>query len=123
VTALIVAAICAAYLAVALYAARSLYGRIRAHSIDVNRDRYPLSYGTVEAAVKSWDELDRGPVMALAALCALAWPLAAVVVPLGVLAYRFMSSTPILSQSELQARVAERDKRIAELEREAGLRP
>jgi hypothetical protein len=114
--ALIVAA-CLMYMTAALYAARWLYGHWRARSID-KLDCYPP---TTEKAIENWNDIDRGPIMGAAVLCGLFWPLTAIIGPLGILVYRFLNSTPVLSQSELRDRLAERDKRIAQLEREAGI--
>jgi hypothetical protein len=99
-----------------LVTARVLYGRWRAKSIDHNVGSF--SY-TTKRAVASWNEIDRGPVMAGALGLALIWPLALLALPV----IAFMDSAPQLSQAELRDRLAERDRRIAELEREAGIRP
>lgn len=47
----------------------------------------------------------------------LVWPL----VPIGILAGRFAASSPPLSRSELERRIADRDERIADLEAELGM--
>lgn len=94
----------ACYAIVWLLTARRLYGTFRARMIDQN----------------SWyDDLDTAPVMLGALALALIWPL----VPLLLLLVRFMKSSPVLSQAEMRERIGERDRRIAELEREAGIQP
>ena len=99
-----IAAIAVCYAVVWLFTARRLYGTWRARMKD-NDSWYP--------------DIDTGPVMLGALALALAWPL----VPVLVLLVRFMQSSPVLSQAEMRDRLAERDRRIAKLEREAGIRP
>jgi len=99
-----------------LYTARALYGRWRAKGIDKDAARFGY---TTESAINSWNEIERAPVMVGALGLALLWPL----VPAALLAIRFLDSAPQLSRAELRDRLAERDRRIAELERENGLTP
>ena len=87
-----------------LFTARRLYGTWRARLRDRN-DWY--------------DDIDTAPVMLGALALALIWPL----VPAFMLLARFMQNSPVLSQAEMRDRLAERDRRIAELEREAGIGP
>jgi hypothetical protein len=98
-----------------LFTARVLYGRWRAKGVDHYTD-YPYGYAT-ERAIDSWNDISRGPVMAGALTLALLWPL----VPGALLVIRFMDSAPQLSQAEMRDRLAARDRRIAELERELNL--
>jgi hypothetical protein len=92
-----------AYLTAWLFSARWLFGHWRARMKDGG----------------SWyDDIDTGPIMLGALALALIWPL----VPVFGALIRFMKSSPILSQAEMRARIGERDRRIAELEREAGIR-
>jgi hypothetical protein len=101
-----------------LYTARALYGRWRAKGIDRRlKDRYLAS--TTAASIDAWNEIDRGSVMIGALAVALLWPL----VPAFILLIRLMDGSPQLSRAEMRDRLAERDRRIAELERENGLTP
>jgi hypothetical protein len=94
--------IMAAYGAAWLYVARYLFGHWRASMKD-----HGGWYG----------DIDTAPVMLGAFGLALIWP----AVPVLYLLVRFVKSSPVLSQSEMRERIAERDRRIAELEREAGI--
>jgi len=118
VTAVLITASVAACLASWLAAARLLYGRMRARSIDAMIRKFPSMYGKGDKAVRRWNEEDRPWVMAAALAAALVWPL---VLP-GAMArravFRFLDSTPVLSQSETADREKQRSRRIAELERE-----
>ena len=117
-TAILVAVPVAAYLASWLAAARLLYGRMRARSIDTNIRKYPGLYRKGDGAIRRWNEEDRTVFMALALVAALAWPL---VLPGAVACravFRFLDSTPVLSQAEVADREKQRGQRIAELERE-----
>jgi hypothetical protein len=102
-----------------LYTARLLYGRWRANGIDHNREHLPYVCPDTAKAIDSWNEIDRGPVMAGALALGLIWPLTLIAVPV----IRFIDSAPQLSQAEMRDRLRARDRRIAELEREAGIRP
>jgi hypothetical protein len=104
-----------------LLTARLLYGKFRASSIDANIRRYPSSYpaANMPGALEKWNNVDRPIVMGAAVGAALAWPL----IPIALLVIRFLDSAPQLSQAEMRDRLNERDKRIAELERETGIRP
>lgn len=93
-----------AYAITWLFAARWLFGHWRARMKD-NREWY--------------DDIDTAPVMLGAFALALIWPL----VPVFAGLIRFMKSSPVLSQAEMRERIGERDRRIAQLEREAGIRP
>lgn len=101
-----------------LVTARRLYGNWRAKGIDGYRERNSVS-GTHARARAKWDRDNRAPVMTGALGLALIWPL----IPIAVLVIRFMDSAPQLSQAEMRDRIGERDRRIAELEREAGVTP
>lgn len=92
------------YALVWLYVARRLYGTWRARLKD-KREWYP--------------DIDTVPVMLGALATALVWPL----VPIAAALIRFMDSAPQMSQAEMRDRLAARDRRIAELEREAGISP
>jgi hypothetical protein len=92
-----------AYLTAWLFSARWLFGHWRARMIDSSN---------------WWDDIDNGPVMLGALALALIWPL----IPVFGALIRFMKSSPVLSQAEMRDRLGERDRRIAELEREAGIR-
>ena len=78
-------------------------------------------YGTWRARMKDkgnwYDDIDTGPVMLGALALGLFWPL----VPAVFLLIRFMDSAPQMSQAEMRDRLTERDRRIAELERAAGI--
>lgn len=116
--ALVFIAAVAAYAAAGLAAARILYGRWRAQSIDVNARNYPNLYSPANA-VATWNRIDRTGVMAGALAAAFFWPVKLPVAALIPVIIRFMNATSVLSRVEMQARIAERDRRIAELEREA----
>ena len=107
------------YVATWLYTARALYGRWRAKSIDKDLREFPLLYRTTAKAIESWNDIDRLGAMPGALALALLWP----VIPAFLLVVRFMDGSPVLSQAEMRDRIAARDKRIAELEREAGITP
>jgi hypothetical protein len=92
-----------AYAVTWLFSARWLFGHWRASMKD-NGDW--------------WDDIDNVPVMLCALAVALIWPL----IPVFGALIRFMKSSPVLSQAEMRDRLGERDRRIAELEREAGIR-
>lgn len=93
-----------AYAIMWLFAARWLFGHWRARMKDSD----------------GWyEDIDTVPVMLGAFALALIWPL----VPVLAALVRFMKSSPVLSQAEMRDRIWERDRRIAELEREAGIRP
>jgi hypothetical protein len=102
------------YAIASLITARLLYGRWRAKGIDANAANFGY---TTDSAIDSWNEIDRGPVMAGAFGLGLLWPL----VPVFILLIRFMDSAPQVSQAELCDRLRERNRRIADLERELGL--
>jgi len=118
VTAVLTAVLVAACLASWLAAARLLYGRMRARSIDAMIRKFPSMYGKGDKAIRRWNEEDRPWVMAAALAAALAWPL---VLP-GAMArravFRFLDSTPVLSQAEMADREKQRGQRITELEQE-----
>jgi len=116
-TLLIALAATAAYLAIWLYAARYLYGRWRARGIDYNRREFSILCPTTGAAVDRWNRDDRGFVMAGALGLALIWP----VIPIALAIAAFLTSTPVLSQAEMRDRLAERDRHIADLERQLGI--
>jgi len=114
---MIAAVVIGCYAVAWLYTARWFYGRWRAKGIDHNRKDLPCLCPDTAKAIESWNEIDRVPVMMGALGLGLLWPLTLIAVPV----IRFMDSAPQLSQAELRDRLTERDRRIAELEREAGI--
>lgn len=92
-----------------LFAARYLYGRMRAHAIDSS----PLDRHT---ALRHAHE-DRVFRMTGAFMLAFIWPLAL----LGLGLYHFMLTTPVRSQYELEAEADALERRIRELEKELKL--
>jgi hypothetical protein len=118
ITVLIAAAISGSYLAIALFAARSMYGRMRTKSIDGYMDRNSNYSPLPETAVKSFNEFDRGPTMVGALAGGLAWP---AVIPLVYVVGRLMrwfDETASKSRTELKAEHQVMQARIRELERE-----
>jgi hypothetical protein len=116
---MIVGIVLGCYAVAWLLTARPLYGRWRAKGIDAKRRDFKYLCPDTPAAIREWNSIDRGPVMIGALGLGLLWPL----LPAFILVTRFLDSAPQLSQAEMRDRLAERDKRIAELEREAGIRP
>lgn len=112
-----------AYLMAWLGCARLLYGHWRVRSIDSNVRRYPSLYReTDERGVpKYWIESDRAEVQVAAISAGLVWPVALPLVVILPLLGRFVEGSRRLSQSEMRRRAAAQDRRIAELEREAGI--
>jgi hypothetical protein len=102
-----------------LCTARLLYGRWRASGIDKKRKDLPYVCPTTAEAIASWNDIDRAAVMIGALGLGLIWPL----IPSGIFLIRWLDSAPQLSQAEMRDRLAARDRRIAELEAEAGIRP
>jgi len=120
-TAVIVPACLLAYFASALFAARWLYGYLRARGIDANIRDYPSLHGygrDAGKAVREWNRADRPPVILVAVISGLVWPAVVPAVAAGWLLVRFLNTTPILSRAEMAERATRRDRRIAELERE-----
>jgi hypothetical protein len=129
VTELIAAGCVLAYLGVAAWSMRWLYGRWRAHAIDEGLRRYPsLCEGTAAGAVKRYNEYDRGLVSGCSAIAGFLWPFAAPATLVAVVIRRLLETAPRLSeaerraeQEELGVRLREREGRIRELERELGI--
>jgi hypothetical protein len=109
----IVLASVAAYVVVDLFAARYLYGRMRAKQIDHGHN--------VGDPVNSFNTYERSYFMGNAFVLALAWPLTLPLALLGPALHRFMVSTPVRSQHELKAEADALERRIRELERELKL--
>lgn len=93
-----------------LYAARYLYGLMRARVIDNWKYTYT-------EPVEGFNE-DRGLFMIAAFFLATAWPFTLA----GFGLYRFMSTTPVKSALELKEERNAAQRRIAELERELGIK-
>lgn len=110
-----------AYLAVGLFAARWAFGLMRAKSIDGNMKKYPSLYRTTDKAISEWRGVDSVPAAMVAFLVLVGWPVAMLVGFAGGWFWRFLSGTARLSQAEYQERLATRDRRIKELEQEAGI--
>lgn len=100
----IVLASVAAYTVADLFAARYLYGRMRAHGIDKD-------------GPERFNEVDRPFVKLGALLLAFAWPVS--LLCLGVA--RFMDTTPVRSQHEIKAEADAMTRYIRELEKELKL--
>ena len=116
-TALVAAVCVAAYLAVAAWSMRWLYGRWRAKNID----KYAAMFGGAEKGRAYYEERWAGETKLGAAAAGFAWPVTLPTMGFGALLARFMDTAPVVSRAE---REAERDvlrKRIAELERELGI--
>lgn len=116
-------AIAAAYIVIWLTAARLLYGRWRARSLDLCAIRSPGLYGGDAAyAAFHWNAQKRTQVTGYALWAGLAWPLTLPVVLVIIPAVaRFLATTRVLSQAETRALAAQRERYIAELERKAGI--
>lgn len=121
-TALIALAV-TVYAAADLYAARLLYGHMRARAIDRHVARYtgePFKRGPEQAlrAARTWyAETDRPFFMVGAVAGAALWPL----VLLGAGAARWLDTTPVRARGELEAERAQQAARIQELEAELGI--
>ncbi|MFC9287247.1 hypothetical protein [Streptomyces sp. NPDC057052] len=113
-----------AYAVADLYAARHLYGRWRARKIDKEFKRTSIIYGRrsdeerLREAHRYWAETDRPFVMVGALAAATAWPLTLAALVLA----RWMDSAPTRASAELQADRDQMARRIAELERELGIK-
>jgi hypothetical protein len=123
VSVVVAIAAAATYIVIWLTAARLLYGRWRARSLDLCAIRSPALYGGNAAyATFHWNAEKRTQVTGCALWAGLAWPLALPVVLVMVPAVaRFLATTRVLSQAETRALAAQRERHIAELEREAGI--
>jgi len=102
-----------AYLAANLYAARTVYGRLRARAI--NKWRSNALYK--DKPVWAFNEFDRGEVIIGSVLAAVFWPVALI----GWGVARFVTHNPPQSRAELET---ERDRmaaRIRDLESELGI--
>jgi hypothetical protein len=119
-TLLIALAATAIYLMAGLYVARWFYGRWRRRGID-HRAEDRLLYRSTAEAIDAWNDIDRPMAMAGALVASLVWPLSLVVGWLAIHAARFLNATPVLSQAEMRDRLAERDRHIADLERQLGI--
>ncbi|MCZ4509965.1 hypothetical protein O3Q52_17520 [Streptomyces sp. ActVer] len=107
-----------AYLAVALFGARHLYARLRARAIDKRAEQNAEMRFFRADAVKEFNEWDRVEVVVGAVLATVFWPLALV----GFGVYRFVTTDPALSRTELAAERDAMAKRISELEHELGIK-
>lgn len=107
-----------AYLIADLYAARHLYGRLRARAIDKRAARNAELRYTYYEPIKHFNEWDKGETVAASVLLAVFWPFA--LVGLGV--YRFVTANPALSATELAAERDRMAQRIRDLERELGIK-
>lgn len=109
-----------AYLTASLYGARHLYSRLRARAIDNRAAKYAkyTHTGDLYDPVEEFKEWDRLEIVSGSILAAVFWPLTLT----GYGVYRFVTTNPALSRTEL---AAERDvmaKRIRELEHELGIK-
>ncbi|MGJ5831419.1 hypothetical protein [Streptomyces ossamyceticus] len=108
----------AAYLTASLYGARHLYGRLRARAIDKAAKEMGPFGARYPDPVARFNEWDRGPTAFISVVLALFWPIALV----GYGVYRFVTSSPALSRTELAADRDAMAKRIRELEHELGIK-
>ncbi|MFE0101203.1 hypothetical protein [Streptomyces sp. NPDC059009] len=108
-TTLIISLSVTAYAVAVLFAARYLYGVMRARIIDGWTYTYT---GPIEGFNK-----DRGMYAVLAFLIAAAWPLTLA----GLAVYWFMTTTPVRSQHEIKQERDAMAKRISDLERDLKL--
>lgn len=122
ITALIATLSTIAYLTVALFAARGLYGRMRAKSIgaDIEHGKTwradPLAH-----AVESFNEFDRPFALIAAIAGGLAWPACIPGVYGMAWLLRWFDRTAPKSGAELKLEHDQMQKRIRELERELGI--
>lgn len=129
-TALIVLGSIITYLAIAIAIARPIYGYARARSLDYNVRRHGSLYGGDPAS--AWDRMDKGFVMLATVLLAIFWPAAWVYPAFAATAplfARWVQGTSIRSETEKnitisqqRKAIAERDRHIASLERELGIK-
>lgn len=123
----LITAVCAtAYLAVALWTMRWLYGRWRAQAIDGHFQWLKSLAVTgkgpdAELLAEAKDSFDRGGTQSAAFFTGLAWPVALIVIGVSAVVGRLMDGTPVRSRAELRVALAERERRIGELERELGI--
>lgn len=107
-----------AYLTASLYGARYAYSRLRARSIDKTAAKTHAGSLLYPDPVAHFNEYERAEVVFGSVLLTMFWPLALV----GFGVFRFVTTNPALSRTEL---AAERDvmaKRIRELEHELGIK-
>lgn len=107
-----------AYLTASLYGARHLYGRLRARAIDKAAGEsvgFGPMYGDPVAHFNEWD---KGESVFAAVLGAVFWPLALA----GYAVYRFVTTNPNLSRTELATERDAMAQRIRDLERELGIK-
>lgn len=107
-----------AYLVLALYAARGLYGRMRARSVDNGNARLACLKGD---AVERFNEYDRPFVFIAAVAGGLAWPVCVPGACAAVRLVRWFDRTAPKSSAELEAEHGRMRRRIQELERELGI--
>lgn len=106
------------YLAVSLYGARHLYGRLRARSIDKAAAKTTVLGPMYPDPVAHFKEWDHGEAAVGAILAAVFWPIALI----GYAIYRFVTTNPALSRTELTAERDAMAQRIRDLERELGIK-
>jgi hypothetical protein len=107
-----------AYLTAALYGARHLYGRLRARAIDKAAAKTTVVGPLYPDPVAHFNEWGRGEAAVGSVLLAVFWPLALT----GFGVYRFVTSNPALSRTELAAEQKRMAQRIRELEHELGIK-
>jgi hypothetical protein len=104
---MLVLLIAAAYLAANLYAARAIYGRLRARAIDEHLRDNPLLYKGKSAA-EAFNDLDRFEAIGGAVLAAVFWPV--VLIGWGVI--RFVTHDPPQSRAEMADRIRELETKL-----------
>ena len=106
-----------AYLTASLYGARHLYAHLRARAIDKRAaSATELRYVRTDP-IKDYNEWDKDETVFAAVLGAVFWPVALT----GYGVYRFVTTNPALSRTELAAERDAMAKRIRELERDLGI--
>jgi hypothetical protein len=98
---MIVLLIAVAYIAANLYAARAIYGRLRAYAIDKRSS-------TEHKPVEAFNEWDRVETIGGAILAAVFWPVA--LIGWGVI--RFVTHDPPQSRAEMAARIRELETKL-----------
>jgi hypothetical protein len=99
----------AAYIAANLYAARAIYGHLRAHAIDKRAEKEasrPADFR--EDPVQHFNEWDRVETIGGAILAAVFWPVAL----LGWGVIRFVTHDPPQSRAEMAARIRELETKL-----------
>jgi hypothetical protein len=106
---MIVLLIAAAYLAANLYAARTIYGHLRAHAIDKRAEKEanrPADFR--EDPMQHFNEWDRVETVVFAVLAAVFWPLTLA----GWGISRFVTHDPPQSRAEMAARIRELETKL-----------